>query len=147
MGAELQEDRFERSMSDDGERRPSEPLWDRSKPRAAGRRRPRLSPTRSEHRLLPECFLKLPNGAGTRSCFNRRRPPTQELLQQFDGRRPLRARAKECARHRHRAFTSAPRAVRYSRPGRGPPPRPGVEASGRRSREYASRCTSGNQSS
>ena len=25
-------DRFDRSMSDDGERRPSEPLWDRSRP-------------------------------------------------------------------------------------------------------------------
>ena len=29
-------DRFERSMSDDGERRPSEPLWDRSRPTGSG---------------------------------------------------------------------------------------------------------------
>ena len=29
-------DRFERSMSDDGERRPSDPLWDRSKPTGSG---------------------------------------------------------------------------------------------------------------
>ena len=29
-------DLLERSMSDDGERRPSEPLWDRSKPTGSG---------------------------------------------------------------------------------------------------------------
>ena len=55
-------DLLERSMSDDGERRPSEPLWDRSKPTGSGATAATLiAETFRRSVCCRKASLKLPN--------------------------------------------------------------------------------------